>query len=157
RSCMPSAICAPGPCCSSGASRIRRSAEGISIEHRPAGPSNAPVPPLHAAAPLSRTLTAQPMTTHRAAGVEVPLGGRTREVTSLRARLAAAQSGRGSMALVAGEAGIGKTRLVHELERDAHAVGFDVLRGVCFDDEAAPPFAPWAVALGSLPDVARAS
>ena len=57
------------------------------------------------------------------------------------------------MTIVAGEAGIGKTRLVHALEDVARERGFTVLRGDCLrlgDGEL--PFAALAAALREVPD-----
>lgn len=69
--------------------------------------------------------------------------GRAREQALLGAHLSAALSGRGSLVLVAGEAGIGKTTLVQALERDATAQGALVLTGHCYDLITTPPYGPW--------------
>ena len=50
--------------------------------------------------------------------------GRAREVAELERALEAAHGGCGLTVLVAGEAGIGKTRLASELARRARAEGF---------------------------------
>lgn len=57
------------------------------------------------------------------------LVGRDAELDRLRDALAAANSGHGSMVVVRGEAGAGKTRLVTELTAEARAAGSVVLRG----------------------------
>ena len=57
------------------------------------------------------------------------LVGRDRKVALLRASLDTARSGRPSITLVVGEAGIGKTRLVDEDAAIARAGGMRVLRG----------------------------
>jgi DNA-binding CsgD family transcriptional regulator/tetratricopeptide (TPR) repeat protein len=59
--------------------------------------------------------------------------GRAGEFAVLEQALAAAAEGCGGCALVAGEAGIGKTRLVGELCDRATAAGFQVLLGRCLD------------------------
>ena len=51
-----------------------------------------------------------------------PLVGREREQTTLRAALAAALSGRGSLALIGGEAGIGKTTIAEALCAEGNKV-----------------------------------
>ncbi len=59
--------------------------------------------------------------------------GRERELEEFEHALAAAQSGRGATALVAGEAGIGKTRLASEVAKRAGGSGFVVLVGRSID------------------------
>ena len=70
-----------------------------------------------------------------------PYVGREAERAELRARLASAAAGRGGLVLVAGEPGIGKTRLVSEVCREA-GDGVVVLMGGCHDGEvtAGAPF-----------------
>src|SRR5215213_6687572 len=48
-----------------------------------------------------------------------PLVGRDRELAVLHDRLTATRAGRGSLVLIGGEAGIGKTALADRLARDA--------------------------------------
>ena len=55
------------------------------------------------------------------------LVGRTGELAELEAALAEAADGRPSLAFVAGESGVGKTRLLAELERRARDGGARVL------------------------------
>ena len=74
--------------------------------------------------------------------------GRDRELASLRDWLADAATGRGRLVLVAGGAGIGKTRLAQELAREAD--GARVVWGHCADTEGAPPFWPWSQVLRGL-------
>lgn len=63
------------------------------------------------------------------------------------ARLAVAQSnaarGQGSLVLVSGEAGIGKSRLVEAAATIAQHAGMVVTRGCCVDDPGCPPLWPW--------------
>lgn len=74
------------------------------------------------------------------------LHGRNRELTLLRVMLAAALDGGGSIVLLGGEAGIGKTRLAKELARLAEARRAIVVWGSGLDD-AAPPYWPWVQVL----------
>jgi DNA-binding CsgD family transcriptional regulator len=71
------------------------------------------------------------------------LVGRDRELGLLRDALARAQQGRGSLVLVSGEAGIGKTTLVQAIAAEARAAGSLVLIGQAFDLSATPPYGPW--------------
>jgi predicted ATPase len=81
--------------------------------------------------------------------------GRDEELGRLLAALEVAGRGTAASALlVAGEAGVGKTRLVDEFTERARRDGTFVLAGACLDvGEAAAPFAPVAEAFRSLPAV----
>src|SRR5690242_16126303 len=59
--------------------------------------------------------------------------GRTSELTTLERALAAAHAGSGATVLVAGEAGIGKTRLAAELATRSGDAGFVALLGRSID------------------------
>jgi DNA-binding CsgD family transcriptional regulator/tetratricopeptide (TPR) repeat protein len=79
--------------------------------------------------------------------------GRADELGRLERALAAAASGSGAAALVAGDAGIGKTRLTAELAARAEAAGFRTLVGRCLDLVGTElPFQPFAEALRPLRD-----
>ncbi len=56
----------------------------------------------------------------------LPFVGRTEERATLLTRLQAAGQGHGGMALVEGDAGVGKTRLIEEIVADARWRGFQV-------------------------------
>jgi predicted ATPase len=77
------------------------------------------------------------------------LVGRDEEARMLRAALTAAGTGRGSTVFVAGEAGIGKSRLVREVTRTAALSGMAVLAGRAVAGGAPTPFRPFAEALTS--------
>src|SRR3989475_139135 len=85
-------------------------------------------------------ISAMPPPHHRTEAVFV---GRRYELVELRAGLEDAVGGRGRSFLVVGEAGIGKTRLVEELAREAAERGHLVLWGRCWEGEGAPPYWPW--------------
>jgi tetratricopeptide (TPR) repeat protein len=72
-----------------------------------------------------------------------PFVGRVPEIGELRAALEEAASGRGSLVLVTGEPGIGKTRLMGELAQSALEDGFGVLVGRCSEEGGAPAYWPW--------------
>ena len=76
----------------------------------------------------------------RAAG---PFVGRDRELLLLQAGLEDALAGRGRLFLLAGEPGIGKSRLADELASGAKQRGAKVLWGRCWEAGGAPPYWPW--------------
>ncbi|MGH3664738.1 MAG: helix-turn-helix transcriptional regulator [Egibacteraceae bacterium] len=79
------------------------------------------------------------------------LVGRREELSRLEALLDGARSGRAATVLIAGEAGIGKTRVVSELAQRATAVGAMVLSGACIDlGEEVLPYAPFVELLHSV-------
>jgi DNA-binding CsgD family transcriptional regulator len=75
--------------------------------------------------------------------VTAPFVGREVELAALTADLDAAAAGRGGVVLLAGEPGIGKTRLAEELAAQASARGARVLWGRCWEGEGTPAFWPW--------------
>jgi DNA-binding CsgD family transcriptional regulator/tetratricopeptide (TPR) repeat protein len=80
-----------------------------------------------------------------------PLVGRERELGELERALDAAREGRGGTVLLAGEAGIGKTRLASEAAATAAATGFEVLVGRSIDLVGSElPYQPFVDALGPL-------
>ncbi|HET8632200.1 MAG TPA: AAA family ATPase [Thermomicrobiales bacterium] len=102
-------------------------------------PLKAPGPP--AGSPFSSLLPA----------ASAPLVGRERELAALRERLRAALDGNGGLALVGGEAGIGKTALVEALAHEAAALGALVLVGRCYDLTQMPPYGLWTDIRERLP------
>ena len=84
-------------------------------------------------------------------GMELPLQsqiicpimlGRTAEFTLLRQLLERAKRGKGHVALLSGEAGIGKSRLVAEVKAYAASQAFFILQGNCFPTDLSSPYAP---------------
>src|SRR5690242_12710183 len=69
--------------------------------------------------------------------------GRGEELADLRAAIAAARHGRGSVVLVAGEPGIGKTRLAEEATASVAQSAMRVLWGRSWDGGLTPAFWPW--------------
>ncbi|MBE2315180.1 AAA family ATPase [Solirubrobacter sp. CPCC 204708] len=77
--------------------------------------------------------------------------GRAAELAELRAGLTEAAQGRPAIAFIAGESGLGKTRLVAELERLAREDGMRVIGGDCVElGESELPYAPIVGALRPL-------
>ena len=75
--------------------------------------------------------------------------GREHELDRLREAVDAALSGRGSLQLLVGEPGIGKTRAAEELATFARVSGARVYWGRCREDEGAPAYWPWVQAVRS--------
>ena len=67
---------------------------------------------------------------------------RVDDLATLHALIDQVKSGRGQVALLSGEAGIGKSRLVAETKAYAAAQGFLLLQGNCFQADLAYPYAP---------------
>lgn len=85
-----------------------------------------------------------------------PLVGRERELAVLGEVLEAATSGAGRVLLLAGDPGIGKTRLLEELAARAQRAGATVLWGRSHEGGGAPAFWPWLQVLRAAeahPDV----
>jgi predicted ATPase len=79
------------------------------------------------------------------------LVAREREQATLRDALASALAGRGSLVLIGGEAGIGKTTLAEATLADAAHRGVLVLVGRCYDLAETPPYGPWIDLFAHLP------
>lgn len=68
--------------------------------------------------------------------------GRAAHDAALRESLQQVQNGSGQTVLIAGEAGVGKSRLVAEAKTHAADRGFVLLQGACFQADSASPYAP---------------
>ncbi len=86
--------------------------------------------------------------TKETANPERVLVGRQRELTALWSQFEKTTTGRLHITLVAGEPGIGKTSLLHEVAWRAEQVGGLVLRGGASEAEGMPPYLPFLEALG---------
>jgi DNA-binding winged helix-turn-helix (wHTH) protein/tetratricopeptide (TPR) repeat protein len=87
-----------------------------------------------------------------APGTVAPFIGRERDLARLSALVQGVLAGRGATALVFGDAGIGKTRLVSELATHATLQGLSVFTGACHEAGGAAAYGPVAEALGALAD-----
>jgi class 3 adenylate cyclase/tetratricopeptide (TPR) repeat protein len=76
-----------------------------------------------------------------------PFVGRAQQVERLSAKLEEACNGKGGFAMLLGEAGIGKTRMIEEFTDLARQRGAIVVRGACYDGEWQPPYGPFAEAI----------
>jgi DNA-binding SARP family transcriptional activator/tetratricopeptide (TPR) repeat protein len=76
------------------------------------------------------------------------LVGRSQLFAQLVAAFARGCDGDGRLALLAGDAGAGKTRLARELAEHASAAGVTVLAGACSETELSLPYLPFVEAIG---------
>lgn len=74
----------------------------------------------------------------------VPFVGREPELQRLAEAWGQAARGAGSLLLIGGEAGVGKSRLLHEIAAHARRRGARVLWGRCYEFEHASPYQPVA-------------
>ncbi len=77
------------------------------------------------------------------------LVGRESEVGALEDALLAANRGDGRIVLLAGEAGMGKTRLATDLQRRALRIRMTVLWGGCSEADLSLPYLPFLEAIGN--------
>jgi DNA-binding CsgD family transcriptional regulator len=86
-------------------------------------------------------------------GSGIALVGRRQELSTLEAALSEARAGQAGAVLMAGDAGVGKSRLLAELVDRAQGAGDLVLIGRCLDTtEAALPYLPFAETVRQLAD-----
>jgi tetratricopeptide (TPR) repeat protein len=76
--------------------------------------------------------------------------GRADELRRIDRICTAAPEGRGAVALVSGEAGIGKTRFCDETAERARRTGLTVVTARCWGEGGAPPLWPWQPILADL-------
>ena len=76
--------------------------------------------------------------------------GRADELRRIDRICTAAPEGRGAVALVSGEAGIGKTRFCDETAERARRAGLTVISARCWGEGGAPPLWPWQPILAEL-------
>ena len=72
-----------------------------------------------------------------------PFIGREEERAQLRGLMEQAIAGHGSIVLIRGEPGVGKTRLAQELVQEARQRGMVDRMGRCYEMEGAPPYIPF--------------
>ncbi len=93
----------------------------------------------------------RPVTIGGAPTPALPLVGRLAERAVLDAALGAVAGGQGNeLLMVAGDPGVGKSRLLEELRRQAAGAGAPVLFGRAFEAELVRPYGAWIEALRSF-------
>jgi tetratricopeptide (TPR) repeat protein len=104
-------------------------------------PAASPAPTRHGARRAARQFPVAPVVV-----------GREREQELLRGLLDDALAGRGRVALVSGEAGIGKTTITSWLGWAAEEAGAVALSGACYDLSTTRPYGPWVALFRAWPD-----
>lgn len=99
-------------------------------------------------APKAEPSAAPSAATRRQRGRATRFVGRDRELATLNGALTQALGGRGDLMLLAGEPGVGKTRLAEEIAETAAQQGALVLVGHCYEAAAAIPYTPITEMLG---------
>ncbi|WP_344253746.1 ATP-binding protein, partial [Pseudonocardia hydrocarbonoxydans] len=102
-------------------------------------------------APATRELHAAVLAEDRGPAPPTELTGRAVELSALRGAWSRAAGGSGGLVLVAGEGGIGKTRLAAELAEGCAAGGARVLRARCYTGERSLFLQPVVDALAGVP------
>jgi len=87
------------------------------------------------------------------AGLSSPLVGREAEISRLREALQHLQAGVGGIVTIVGEAGIGKSRLVAELRREADPLDVRWVEGRCLSYGESMAYMPWVDMLHGLLDM----
>src|SRR5262249_32897674 len=122
------------------------------LEHTPSGGLAARHRADAGTAVAGEFLVSQLSTTNRTAFV-----GREAECTHLRALVDHALTGQGSLVMLGGGAGVGKTRLALEMAQEAARQGFRCFLGRCYEREEPYPYLPFAemieTALAQVPSL----
>ena len=103
-------------------------------------------------APVEERLAVEAVATRSTQRGAPEFVGRGPILDQLDAALEDALAGRGRIVLLAGEAGIGKTRTAEEFAAGAHARGVPVHSAWCREEKGAPPYWPWVQILRGLVD-----
>src|SRR5262245_5872802 len=81
-------------------------------------------------------------TVQNASVISPTLIGRAEQVALLNKLMTLAGHGQSSLALITGEAGVGKSRLVAEIKAIAGQQGAGIVQGRCFEQDRNFPYAP---------------
>ncbi|MFG2038052.1 ATP-binding protein [Dactylosporangium sp. NPDC048998] len=140
----------PGPELRTLEAAILRHDPSLAEPARPAQPAQASRAGQAAqAAPPERVVATAPVAVAEGAPGLVGRGAEERRIAE---RVELAAGGAGGVLLVAGEAGLGKTRLAERAAELAAGRGLAVAWSRCVEASATPAFWPWAQVLRALPD-----
>ena len=98
---------------------------------------------------LNQTFTVETLATRESFLQAAPFVGRSEEIERLTDLLSESKSGRGSVWLIAGESGVGKTRLLDELSTQALITEVVVMRGHAAS-EGGDPYHVWRDVIANL-------
>ncbi len=84
-----------------------------------------------------------PIPIHVELETHAPFVARQEELDMLHGRIQDTSNGRGDVILLAGDTGVGKTRLAYEALRLAAASGMTTLLGACYEQEGQLPYQPF--------------
>ncbi|HWR77531.1 MAG TPA: AAA family ATPase [Thiobacillus sp.] len=116
------------------AARAVHAANRLRLDPMPAGSDARAAGPAPTHSPLDSAIDSASDTT--------PFVGRSNEFDLLIGLIARLTAGTGYTVLIEGEPGIGKSRLLREVARYAHAQGFPTLATNCYEIERAMPYQP---------------
>lgn len=105
---------------------------------------------VHAARVRPPTGRPRPVGNYLGSHPQTRLVARERELATVRDAFDAVMAGAGRVLLLAGEPGIGKTRLAQQVTVDAESEGFRVATGRCYQLQSDAPYTPWYEALAAL-------
>lgn len=100
--------------------------------------------------PALEPVATRPVATVRTVRTGPAMVGRAAERAAVRAALAGVRDGEPAVVAVAGEAGIGKTRLTEEVADDVAGEGVRVVWGRTWEHEGAPALWPWVQVVREL-------
>lgn len=117
----------------------------VELSQTPHGAAiQAPPPTLRAGEEMAATSDGPAANAAEHYGCAMPMIGREAELAALTETYERTQKRRSRVALVLGEAGIGKTRLIEHFAGEAAARGARVLRARCYESEQVLPLALWS-------------
>lgn len=91
----------------------------------------------------SALLATRPATPLAELQARQPLVGRALEINQLEALMQQAKAGHGTVVILSGEQGVGKTRLAEEMLWRARAAGMQILYGAAYEQEGHLPYGPF--------------